>query len=68
MSGEEYSLKEIIDRNHLEVVSKLGTIDEKVSKTNGRVKRLELWRSLLIGAWGTFALFELPRLIEFLHK
>lgn len=42
----------------------LERIEEKVDKTNGRVKRLELWRMVLIGAWAAIT-FMLPLLTYF---
>lgn len=46
---EEYSLKEIIESNHEVVIESLRELKEKVDKTNGRVKALEIWRSFIVG-------------------
>lgn len=50
-------LQEMKENTH----TTLERIEEKVDKTNGRVKRLELWRMVLIGAWAAIT-FMLPLL------
>lgn len=50
MGKETYNIKEIIERNHIEVQKELGEIKTQTQKTNGRVTKLEKWRWLLTGA------------------
>jgi hypothetical protein len=40
-----------IRSNHSEVVTRLGAVEEQVKHTNGRVKKLELWKARLEGLW-----------------
>lgn len=53
--SEDYSLKEIIERNHAEMLEKLGAIETQTRKTNGRVTSLERWKWGLCGAFGLLA-------------
>jgi hypothetical protein len=53
--------------NHSDNISRLERLDVKVTATNGRVRSLELWKAMIIGALGivAFALGELAKpLIE----
>ena len=59
---ENYTKRELDD--HFGVVNcKLDTISEQVKNTNGRVKRLELWRSFLAGGLVIITSIVLPLLI-----
>lgn len=53
--------------NHAENTGRLEKLDDKVTKTNGRVRALELWKAMILGALGvlSFALAQLAKpLIE----
>lgn len=43
------NLKATVTDNHDDVIKVLSRIETQTTKTNGRVNRLELWRSLIIG-------------------
>ena len=53
---ETYTLKDIIEKNHNEVLTQLVIIKDKVERTSGRVKSLEMWRSFLGGGFAVFIL------------
>ena len=68
--GEEYSnqtLHEILIR----VEGRLAEIHDEVKKTNGRVRKLESWRSYIVGAigiLGAIASFTIPIILQNLFK
>jgi hypothetical protein len=58
MAKNSYSVKEMVQEfrddikeQFVGVHSRLDKIDEKQGIANGRVKKLELWRQFLLGAW-----------------
>lgn len=59
---QPYSNREI-DNHFTDIKSALARIEEQTTKTNGRVSKLENWRSLLIGGWAILILFVLPILV-----
>lgn len=68
---EGISLKTIVESNFREHGAILQRIEEQVVKTNGRVTKLEQWRSMLVGAWIMTTLILLPTgffVIEILLK
>lgn len=49
-STQIYSIKEIVEKNHLEITERLINIKENVEKTNGRVTALEKSKNMFMGA------------------
>ena len=56
-------IKDHIDSKDLAQDEKLDKILKQTTKTNGRVSRLEGWRSLLAGAWIVVSAFVIPLLL-----
>lgn len=48
--NEDYTKREL-DSHFTEIKDSLYRIEQQTIKTNGRVNKLESWRSLLVGAW-----------------
>lgn len=48
--NEDYTKREL-DAHFTEIKDSLDRIEKQTIKTNGRVNKLESWRSLLVGAW-----------------
>lgn len=44
-----------------------GSLDKRVATTNGRVKRLEIWRAMLIGAWAVITVMFPVLFVYFLN-
>ncbi len=44
------------------------TIIRKQDTTNGRIRRLELWRSALFGGWIVVTIFILPIVINLINN
>jgi len=59
MMNENYVKREL-DEKFDAVHEKLDLILEQIKKINGRVGKLESWRSLLAGSWGIFIVFVIP--------
>lgn len=57
---EEVTLKEFLEQRLGIQDASLGRIETQVTRTNGRVTRLENWRSMLIGAWVVITVILLP--------
>lgn len=57
----DYSNREI-DRMFLEIQDALARIEGQTTKTNGRVSKLELWQSLVIGGLSVITIIVLPLL------
>lgn len=57
----DYSNREI-DRLFGEIKEQLDRIEHQTTRTNGRVNKLENWRSVLIGGWTIVTLIVLPLL------
>jgi hypothetical protein len=45
---------------HVAMSEKLDKILEQTTKTNGKVLRLQEWKSYLVGAWAVVTLFVIP--------
>ena len=54
MIGEATIATLISDVKH--ILEDAAEIKEQVKRTNGRVSKLEEWRSILIGAWGVLTI------------
>jgi hypothetical protein len=46
------ALQQLMERRFMEIASTLEEIKEQTKKTNGRVTKLELWRSMILGGSG----------------
>ncbi len=57
---DEVTLKDIVESNFREHGLTLARIEAQTLKTNGRVNKLENWRSMLVGAWIVFTIILLP--------
>lgn len=64
MSDAPYSNREI-DEHFREIKEMLTRIETQTTKTNGRVNKLESWKSLLIGGWIIVTLFVIPLVVAF---
>lgn len=58
--SEEYSIKEIVERNFEQQNETLRRIEEQVRVTNGRVSKLEDFRALAKGAIAVIVVVLLP--------
>lgn len=54
------SLKDHIDVNHGVLLTTLKRIEDQTTKTNGRVKKLEIWRGMIIGAIAIISMIVIP--------
>ena len=57
------ALREHIESSHKVIDEKLDKILTQTMKTNGRVGKLETWRSFLIGAWAVISIAVLPAFV-----
>jgi hypothetical protein len=65
---EDYSNREL-DRMFGEIMETCARIEAQTTKTNGRVKALEMWRMFLLGGLGVITSLVIPLVIYiFLHK
>jgi hypothetical protein len=62
MNDSPYSNREI-DTHFAEVKEYLQRIEAQTTRTNGRVTKLESWKSLLIGGWSIVLFFVIPLVI-----
>lgn len=69
MSDQPYTNREL-DSHFLEIKETLSRIEIQTTRTNGRVNKLENWRSVLIGGWSivTFLVIPLLTYIYFTHE
>lgn len=61
-------IKSLDDKNelaHKEMMEKVTSISQQTAKTNGRVSRLELWRSGIVSVIALIS-FAIPLLISYL--
>jgi hypothetical protein len=59
---ENYSNREI-DHYFLDIKKSLNRIEAQTIKTNGRVNKLESWKSLLVGCWIVTMTLVIPLLV-----
>ncbi len=51
VAKETYSVKEIIQEFRKEVGESFKEVHNRLDVANGRVKKLEMWKQFLLGAW-----------------
>jgi hypothetical protein len=68
MTGSSYN-RDTIDSFMERIDEKLDAISKQVATTNGRVKRLELWKSFIGGGLAMVSLVILPLMFMYInHK
>lgn len=63
MAEEGYSIKEMIQEFRADVSQRLDGIQDRVDKTNGRVKSLEIRNATLTGGIAVISLIVIPLLV-----
>lgn len=64
---EDYSIKEIVERNFAEHAKTLQRIEEQVIRTNGRVLSLEKFKAQAKGAIAVIVVVLLPIVFSFVE-
>ena len=54
------SVKDHIDSRHLAIMETLTRIEAQTIRTNGRVRRLEIWRGVIIGGIAIIVTVVIP--------